>query len=340
MVNKIRVEDAIGLPLLHDITGILKSGFKGVVFRRNHIIGEEDVEVLKDLGKDHIYVGELESDEVHEEDAAIALAPLVSGENTSYSEPTEGKINLISDVDGLLEINSAGLKAINSIGDYTIASLPNYMEVKQDQKFAGLRIVPLWTKDSVVDEAKAIAKEHSPIFKVRPYGRLKVGIIITGSEVYYGRIVDLFEPVLRRKLGKYEADIIDVVKCPDELDWIIDAAKKILSEGADLIIFTGGMSVDPDDLTPTVIKSLADELITQGVPMQPGNMLTIGRAGEAFLIGVPGASIHANVTSFEVLLPKLFAGVEITREDMNALGEGGLCLNCDVCHYPICFFGR
>ncbi|NLY20470.1 MAG: molybdopterin-binding protein [Tissierellia bacterium] len=339
-MRKVKTEDAVGLPLLHDITGILEGGFKGVVFRRNHIIQSEDISTLKNIGKDHVYVGELEANEVHEEDAAKLLAPHVVGENVSFNEPTEGKISLSSEVDGLLSINLDGLNKINSVGDYTIASLPNYMEVKKNQKLAGLRIVPLWTENETVDTAIEIAKLNTPIFSVKEYRKLKVGIIITGSEVYYGRIKDLFEPVLRKKLSKYDAEILDVKKCPDDLDFIKSSAQNFLDMGADLIIFTGGMSVDPDDLTPTVIKSLSDEMITQGVPMQPGNMLTIGKVGKAILIGVPGASIHAPTTSFEITLPKIFAGVEITKEDINAMGAGGLCLNCEVCHYPICFFGR
>ena len=340
MINKVKTEDAVGLPLLHDITGILEGGFKGIVFRRNHIIQSEDINTLKNIGKDHVYVGELETNEVHEEDAAKLLASHVVGENVSYDDPREGKISLSSEVDGLLTINLEGLNKVNSVGDYTIASLPNYMEVKKNQKIAGLRIVPLWTEREIVDSAVATAKSYTPIFEVKEYRKLKVGIIITGSEVYYGRIKDLFELVLRKKLSKYDAEIIDVKKCPDDLDFIKSTARNFLDTGADLIIFTGGMSVDPDGLTRTIIKSLCDEMITQGVPMQPGNMLTIGKVGKAILIGVPGASIHAPITSFEITLPKIFAGVEITKDDINAMGAGGLCLNCEVCHYPICFFGR
>lgn len=340
MIRKVKTEEAVGLPLLHDITGIKAGGFKGVMFKRNHIVSEEDIEVLKNIGKDHIYVGELEANEVHEEDAAKVLAPLIVGENIKYDEPSEGKISLSSEADGLLVINTDALDEINSVGDYTIASLPNYMEVKSGQKLAGLRIVPLWTDLEIVEQAKKIAKDNKPIFTVRPYRNLKVGIIITGSEIYYGRIQDLFEPIATKKIEKFGGEIIGVKKCPDDLDIIANSALELLSEGAELIVFSGGMSVDPDDLTPTVIRELSDEFIIQGVPMQPGNMLTVGYRGSAVFVGVPGASIHAPVTSFDVVLPRIFAGLKIKAEDLNILGDGGLCMNCKPCHYPVCFFGR
>lgn len=340
MIKKVRTEDAIGQPLLHDITGILAGGFKGVMFKRNHVISKDDIETLKNIGKDHIYVGELSPDQVHEDDAAIALAPLVSGDNIKFDSPSEGKISLSSSVDGLLLVNTEALDGINSVGDYTIASLPNYMEVNEGQKLAGLRIVPLWTSKEIVENAIEITRTHGKIFNVLPYRKLKVGIVITGSEIFHGRIKDLFEPIVTPKIERFGGEIIGVEKCPDDLDIIMNTATKFLNSGAELIVFSGGMSVDPDDLTPTAIRELSDSFINQGVPLQPGNMLTIGYKGNCVLVGVPGASIHAPVTSFDVVLPRIFAGLKIVAEDLTILGDGGLCMNCKPCHYPICFFGR
>lgn len=324
MIKKIKTEEAIGQPLLHDITGILESGFKGVVFKRNHIIKEEDIEALKDLGKDHVYVGDLDLDQVHEEDAVLEIKDLLGGENISTSEVSEGKVSLIADCDGVLVLNSQGLYEMNLVGDYTLATIKNFSPVKKGDKLCGARIVPLWTSRNQVDKAKDLAKTYQPIFQVYPYQALKVGIIITGDEVYTGRIKDRFEPVLRDKLGKFDADIIDVIKCPDDLEKIKEALAFYLSKDADLIIFTGGMSVDPDDLTPTAIKNSGAKMIIQGLPVQPGNMLTIGDLDGKILIGVPGATMHAPITSFDFALPRIFAKIQLKREDFIKMGEGGL----------------
>lgn len=324
MIKKIKVEEGVGKPLLHDITGILENGFKGVMFERGYIIKEEDIEKLKDIGKDHIFVGELEPDEVHEEDAILELAPHLIGENISYSEPKEGKINFTADVDGLFLINSKGLFEINNLGDYTLATINNYREVKKGDRLVGGRIIPLFTKRNIVDKAVEIGEKHKPIFQVKEFQKLKIGTIITGDEVYYGRIEDRFEKVLREKFSKYDTEILGFTKCPDDLEKIDEALKDFLESGADVVIFTGGMSVDPDDLTPTAIKNGSDELLFQGVPMQPGNMLTVGKVNNSYLVGVPGASIHSPVTSFDILLPRLYAKIEIKREDFIKLGEGSL----------------
>ncbi len=324
MIKKIKTEEAIGQPLLHDITGILASGFKGVVFKRNHIIRPEDVEALKDLGKDHVYVGNLDPDQVHEEDAVLEIKDLLKGANVSTSGVSEGKVSLIADCDGVLTINSQGLYEMNLIGDYTLATIKNFSQVKKGDKLCGARIVPLWTSRDQVDKAKALAEKYFPIFQVYPYKHLKVGIIITGDEVYTGRIQDMFEPVLRNKLANFDADIIDVIKCPDDLEKIKEALDFYLSKDADLIIFTGGMSVDPDDLTPTAIKNSGAKMIIQGLPVQPGNMLTIGDLDGKILVGVPGASMHAPITSFDFALPRIFAKIDLKREDFIKMGEGGL----------------
>ncbi|NLW42995.1 MAG: molybdopterin-binding protein [Tissierellia bacterium] len=339
MIRRIKVEDAIGEPLLHDITGILENGFKGVMFKRNHIIQEEDIEILKNIGKDHIYVGELEENEVHEEDAIMELIPEILGNNIEYSSPSEGKTSLTSKIDGLFVIDGEGLKELNSIGSYTLATIPSYTEVKPGDRLVGARIIPLFIDRSEVEVAKSVGNNFFPVFEVKEFRKLKVGTIITGDEVYYGRIKDRFEDVLRKKLEKYNPEILGFIKCPDDLEKIKEAFDGFMEQGADLVIFTGGMSVDPDDLTPTAMRESGAQIITQGVPMQPGNMLTVGKLEDTYLVGVPGASIHAPVTSLEVFLPRIFAGLELEKADFVEVGEGGLCMNCKVCHYPICYFG-
>ena len=339
-MRKLRVEDAVGQTLCHDMTAIMEGGFKGVGFKRGHVITQGDIPILLDMGKSHIFVWEPEADEVHEDDAAIALTKAICGDNIEYSAPTEGKTKISSAINGLFCVNSQALKLINRVEDYTVACRNNYTQVSKGETVSGARIVPLVTKRENVEKAVAIAEANYPVFKVLPYKPLRTGVIITGSEIFYGRIKDAFEPILTAKLSFYCSEILSFTKCPDDLDMIISAAESFIDKGAELILFTGGMSVDPDDLTPTAIRRVADRIIAQGIPMQPGNMLNIAYKGKTALLGVPGASMHFPTTSLEVFLPRIFAGTEITRDEIDDSGEGGLCLGCKVCHYPICYFGK
>ncbi|MDY6018724.1 MAG: molybdopterin-binding protein [Anaerococcus sp.] len=324
MIKKVKIEDAIGQPLLHDLTGIMADGFKGVVFKRNHIVQEEDLEKLRDIGKDHIYVGELDKDCVHEEDAISEVAPLLIGDNISLSKPSEGKISFTSKVFGLFTINRQALLELNQRGIYTFATIKSYSTVKKGDKLVGARIVPLYTDRKEVEIIKEIGKKYGPIFEVREFKKLKVGVIITGSEIYYGRIKDLFEPIIRKKIVFFDGKIQGIKKCPDDLEMIEEISQEFLDEGCDLIVFSGGMSVDPDDLTPRVIRSMSDKFIIQGLPMQPGNMLTVGKNKQTYLVGVPGASIHSEITSFDFFLPRIFAGIDLKKSDFTEMGEGGL----------------
>lgn len=338
-MRKIPVENAVGETLCHDMTAILEGGFKGVRFKRGHVIAKQDIPVLLDMGKSHIFAWEPEADEVHEDDAALAVTKVACGENIEFSGPSEGKLQLTALADGLFHVNSAALRAINSVGDYTLVCRPGNTAVSKGEKLGGIRIVPLVTKRLNVEKAVATARENAPIFEVKPYIPLKTGIIITGSEVYYGRIKDRFEPVLREKLAGFNAEILGAVKCPDDLNMLSEAISGFLARGAELILLTGGMSVDPDDLTPTAIINSGAELVARGVPVQPGNMLTMAYLGKTMLIGVPGASLHSRTTALDVFLPRVFAGQRVTKDEVQKLGEGGFCMNCPECRYPMCYFG-
>jgi molybdenum cofactor synthesis domain-containing protein len=340
-MRKIRVEDAVGEMLCHDMTGIDEDGRKSVRFKRGHVIREEDIPGLLKIGKEHVFVWEPEADEVHEDDAALALAEVICGENLTYDKkPSEGKVQVNAASDGLFIVNRDALKKINRVGDYTVACRPNFTKVTAGEKLCGLRIVPLVTKRSNVDEAVRIARDNSPVLDVKPFRPLRCGVVITGSEVYYGRIQDKFEPVMTKKLQSYGAQILGFIKCPDDLDRILDAVRLFREQDAELILLTGGMSVDPDDLTPTAIRQSGAALVTQGVPIQPGNMLTMAYLGETMLIGVPGASMHYKTTSLDIFLPRVFAGLKITKEEIADYGEGGFCMFCEVCRYPLCYFGQ
>jgi len=339
-MRKITVEEAIGETLCHDMTGI-SDGKKGVLFSRGHIITREDIPRLLDIGKSHVFVWDIDADEVHENDASLTVAKAVCGNGISHDdEPSEGKVLMYAKHRGLFSLNSSALLKLNSIDDYTIACLPNLTDVKEGAKLGGIRIVPLVTNRKNMENAVSVAENNFPVFNVLPYKKLKCGVIITGSEVFYGRIDDKFEPIMRKKLGFFDADILGVTKCPDDPDTIQDAVTNFTAQGAQLILLTGGMSVDPDDLTPTAIRNSGARVVTQGVPMQPGNMLMIAYLNETVLVGVPGASMHSPVTSLDVFLPRIFAGLEIKADDIPGLGEGGFCSACASCTYPRCYFGR
>jgi molybdenum cofactor synthesis domain-containing protein len=324
MIRKVKIEEALGKHLLHDMTGIMADGFKGVVFKRGHLVSEEDLETLRKIGKDHVYVGELDSNQVHEEDAIKQVAPLLIGENIKLSDTSEGKISFTSKVHGLFTLNRQALLDLNERGIYTFATIKSYSPVNGGDMLVGGRIVPLYTTRDEVCHIVSLAKKYGPVFEVVEFKKLKVGVVITGSEIYYGRIKDLFEPVIRKKLEPYKAQILGIEKCPDDLDMIKSACQKFLDQGADLVVFSGGMSVDPDDLTPSVIRAMSDDFIIQGLPVQPGNMLTVGKVKNAYLLGVPGASIHAEITSLDLFLPRIFAGLDLKKSDFTEMGEGGL----------------
>ena len=338
-MRKVRVQEAIGQTLCHDITAIMSDGFKGVKFHRGHVIVEEDIPALLDIGKNHVFIWEPEADEVHEDDAALAITQAICGDNLTTNGPTEGKMSISASVEGLFRVKSDALRLINRVDDFTIACRKDFTPVSAGEKLAGARIVPLVTRRANVEAAVAIAQSAFPVFSVLPFKPLKCAVIITGSEVYDGRIQDAFEPIMRKKLQRFHADILGVTKCRDDVDMILAAINTYLQNGAELILLTGGMSVDPDDLTPTAIKLSGAKVITQGVPMQPGNMLMIASLGETVLMGVPGASMHSPVTSLDVFLPRVFAGVEITSEEIVGMGVGGLCVNCAECTWPFCYFG-
>ena len=339
-MRKIPVQNAIGETLCHDMTAILDTGFKGVKFKRGHVITEADIPEMLNIGKTQVFVWEPGKDEVHEDDAARELVEVLCGPNLSYTGPSEGKFQISSAADGIFRVNGEALMGINSVDDYTVATRRGYSPVSAGEKLCGARIVPLVTDRRNVDEAVRIARENYPVLDVTPYSLKTVGAIITGSEIYYGRIKDAFEPILREKVNRFGASLDKVTICDDHLGMITGAIDDYVKAGIELILLTGGMSVDPDDLTPTAIRESGARVVTQGSPMQPGNMLTIAYLGKTVLAGVPGASMHSPVTSVDVFLPRIMAGIEITRADVACMGEGGFCMGCEVCRYPICYFGQ
>ena len=335
---KIPVEQAVGMTLCHDITKMV-DGFKGAAFRRGHVIREEDIEELLNIGKKTVFVWEENAGEIHEEDCALRMAAMAPVQGAHYTAPSEGKVLLMADTRGMLRVDTELLREINSIGDITISTLPDNYPVESGARLASMRIVPLVTKEEQIIAAERLCAQRK-LLDLRPYAHKKIGVIITGSEVYSGRIKDKFEPVVRRKMESYPAEILGVTICDDDLDMIINSAKAYLAKGADFLIFTGGMSVDPDDLTPTAIRRLGAQVVSHGVPSQPGNMTLVAYLSDVAILGVPGAAISLPTTIFDVLLPQIFTGDKLTKDDLIRLGDGGLCQMCRACHFPNCTFGR
>ncbi|WP_251446983.1 molybdopterin-binding protein [Vermiculatibacterium agrestimuris] len=337
-MKKVDVEQAVGLSLCHDITA-MRDGFKGAAFRRGHVITPEDVPALLDLGKRTVFVWEENAGELHEEDCALRFAAMAPVEGAHYEGPSEGKVVLRADVRGMFRVDTALLREVNAIPDVTISTLPDHYPVEVGERLCSMRIVPLVTREENVLRAEELCRER-PLLALKPYRRLKVGIIITGSELYSGRIKDKFEAVARRKLEKYPHELLGATICDDEPDMLLSAGRRFLEAGAELLIFSGGMSVDPDDLTPAAIRAMGAEVVSHGVPSQPGNMTLVAYLGQTAVLGVPGAAISMPTTIFDVLLPQVFTGQRLTLDDLRRLGEGGLCQQCGSCHFPNCTFGR
>lgn len=335
-----RTEDAVGQILCHDITQIIPGVVKDAVFRKGHVIREEDVPVLLSVGKEHIYVWENNENMLHENEAAEILYRICKGDGMHGSDVKEGKIELISDVDGILKIDREKLRKVNSLGEMMIAARHGDFPVKKGDKIAGTRVIPLVIEKEKMERAKKAAGE-TPIFSILPYKKKKVGLVTTGSEVLKGRIQDAFTPVIREKFAEYGIEIRMHELVGDEHEKITAVIRKMLEEGMDLIVCTGGMSVDPDDRTPLAIKNTGAEIVTYGAPVLPGAMFMLAYVdGKIPVLGLPGCVMYAKRTIFDLALPRILAGEKLVREDFERLGEGGLCLNCPVCTFPNCGFGK
>ncbi len=340
IIDTIKTEDAIGMILAHDITEIIPGKFKGIAFKKGHIIKEEDIEKLLRIGEENVYVFSLGEDELHENDAAIRLGNIFAGPGVCFSEPGEGKINIKPEYRGLLKINRELLDEVNDVGDICLATIHENMKVEKDELLAGCRIIPLTIKKEKIDEIEKMAKNKRPMFQIKPFLDFKIALIVTGSEVYKGRIEDKFGPVIERKVKAFGSEIFHKTIVEDDIDIIKNAVLDAKEMGAEMIIVTGGMSVDPDDKTPGAIKATKADIITYGTPILPGAMLLFAYLDDIPVFGLPGCVMFAHTTAFDLLLPRVFAGEKIVRKDITRMGYGGQCLTCKVCTFPDCHFGK
>lgn len=335
----IKTEDAVGSVLCHDITQIIPGVVKDAVFRKGHVVTEDDIPVLLSVGKEHLYVWEKEEGMLHENEAAEILRQVCQGEHMKASEPKEGKIELTAETDGLLKINREKLNLVNGMGQIVIASRHGNFPVRKGDKIAGMRVVPLVIEEDKMNCVREACKEE-PVFQLLPMKKMKAGIVTTGSEVYKGRIEDKFTPVVKGKLEECGAEILGNVLCDDNPEMVTQAIRDWIRKGAELVVCTGGMSVDPDDRTPLAIRNACGEVVTYGAPVLPGAMFMLAYAGQIPVMGLPGCVMYAKRTIFDLVLPRIMAGERLCAEDFHVLGEGGLCLNCNVCTFPNCGFGK
>ncbi len=341
MKKSIPVDQAVGMVLPHDITEIVKDEFKGCAFKKGHIIRTEDVEHLRRLGKEHIYVLELTEDEIHENEAARLMAAAIAGIGTEYSrDVVEGKVAIRAACNGLLKVDKEALLRFNLLGEVMCSTLHTNTPVTKGEQVAASRLIPLVGERDLVLQAAEIAGAGDKIVRVLQPAKVKAGLVITGSEVYYGRIEDRFEQVLRSKLAELGSEVAMVSFAPDDPERIAAEIKKCLAGGADLIVTSGGMSVDPDDVTRIGIKQAGAEDMVYGSPVLPGAMFLVARIGQVPVLGLPACGMFHNITVFDLILPRILTGESIGRRQLADMGHGGLCRNCKRCQYPVCNFGK
>lgn len=357
----IPIDKAVGTILAHDITEIRQGEFKGRAFRKGHVIRPEDVCHLQRLGKEHLFVLNISDDEMHEDDAAYALANALIGEGVKIKgEPKEGKITIIANRSGLLKIDRKLLQQFNMSGDVMCATLHGNTVVKEGQIVAGTRAIPLVVKKETVDSAVAIANSGDKIIEVKEMRRPKAGVVITGNEIYHGRIQDAFAPVIQSKIEAFGGEVAAVYFAPDDASFIEARLYELLEAGCDLLITTGGMSIDPDDVTRFAIQNLGAAEIVYGSAVLPGAMLLVAYIEKEArdqgsgisekpapiprspipVLGIPACGMYHKTTVFDLVLPRILAGEKIGRKELAQLGHGGLCMNCEVCRYPVCPFGK
>jgi len=337
----IPIDQAVGKVLAHDITEIRPGQFKGAAFKKGHIVREEDLPHLKRLGKEHLFIVQVGTGEVHEDDAAIRLAEAVAGPGVVFDgQPSEGKITLRSAHKGLFKVNVEALIELNLLSDISCSSLHNNILVEKEQIIAATRVIPLVVDEKVLNAAIHVAKAARGIFSVKKLSQPQIGLIITGNEVYEGLIDDKFAPLIRKKLQFFGCILKETLVAPDDEKKIGEGIRELLQKGAELIMVAGGMSVDPDDISRLAIAEAGARDLVYGTPVLPGAMFLYGRFGRIPVLGLPACILYYKATILDIVLPRVLAGEKITRRDLASMAHGGLCLNCNECHYPTCPFGK
>ena len=341
MLKKIKLKEAVGTKLAHDITEIRPGEFKGPAFHKGHTVCNEDLCHLQKLGKNNLYLIDLEDDEIHENQAASILADALAGDGIAWKdEPHEGKINLVAEVDGLLKVDTAALAAFNMVDEVMCATLHTHTLVKKGEKVAATRAIPLVMKRVPIERAAAIARQNEAVVSVKTLRQARVGLVITGNEVFHGLIEDRFAPVLSSKVTDLDSVVDGIAFAPDDEELISQAIGNHLENGCDLILLSGGMSVDPDDVTRKGIQMAGATEMNYGTAVLPGAMFLAAYIGDVPLLGVPACGLYHRITVLDLVLPRLLAGEKIGKAELAFLGHVGLCKDCEECAYPHCPFGK
>ncbi len=338
MLKKVKLEEAIGMTIGHDVTKVIPGEFKGAAFCRGHILKKEDIPELLSMGKEHIYIIEEEEGEVHEEEAALRIAKAVAGPEMEITKPREGKVNIKSDIFGLLKINKSLLKEVNSIPDISLATLHENTVCQPGTIFAGTKIIPLYTSEARLKKIEELCQSKGTVFQVIPFKEKKVGIVITGNEIYKGRIKDKFGDYIKNKVEPLGSIINHQTIVPDDEDLIAKGILEMRDKGSEVIFVCSGLSIDPDDVSVEGVERSGARIISYGAPVMPGAMFLFAMLGDIPILGAPAAVIFNKATIIDVILPRVLAGEQISRQDIIDMGHGGLCLDCSACIYPICPF--
>ncbi len=337
----IKTTDAVGHVICHDITIIIKDKRKDTAFRKGHIVKEEDIKTLLSIGKDHLYVWEKEETMYHEDEAAVILADACQNEGMERTKPKEGKIELKATMMGVFQVDVDRLAQINSLDQMMIATIHSNTVVQKGSKLCGTRIIPLVIEKEKMEAVKSIANKENPILSIHPFVRKSVGIVTTGNEVFYGRIKDTFTPVICEKMEQYGVRVLGHKVVGDDKEAIMQAIGELKESGVEMILCTGGMSVDPDDRTPAAIRDSGVRIVSYGAPVLPGAMFLLGYFEDGTpIMGLPGCVMYAKATIFDLILPRILADIKVEKADLVRMGHGGFCLGCKECHYPNCGFGK
>lgn len=342
-LKAVPVEKSIGKAILHDMTEIIPGESKGPAFQKGHVLDAGDLCRLHQMGKEQVYVTDetaIGSQWVHENEAALAFAKAMAGERVGCTDPPrEGKINLFATEDGLLVVADDILERFNRIEGVMCAGRKSYSILQKGQVFAGTRAIPLYLPRTTFERAMQVLDEK-PIFSIHPMRKAKVGILVTGTEVFRGLVQDRFIPIIRAKVEAYGCSVVHAKIVPDDRSAISEGIREMLQTGADLLVTTAGLSVDPDDVTRQGLLDAGASGMLHGSPILPGAMTLLARIGNVQVIGVPACALYFKITSFDLMLPRLLANVPIHRENLAPMGHGAFCMECKTCTFPKCPFGK
>lgn len=339
-MRKVRIEEAVGMILGHDVTQIIPGRYKGPRFKKGHCIRDEDIPEFLKIGKEHVYVMELKPGILHEDEAAIRLGTALSGKNIDRVGPSEGKVTFLSKTNGILSINLPLLHRINLSKNVIVSTIHRHSPCTPGMAVGATRIISLTAPQGQIERVERWCQKEGPVVDITPYRKCEVGVIVTGNEIFKGRIQDQFDDRVGKKIMQFGSRVVKKRVVPDDGEQIAQALRELYDDRLDLILVTGGLSVDPDDVTRLGLKKAGVKIIFYGTPVLPGAMFLYGTLGEKPVLGLPACVFHHSVTLFDIIFPRILVGERLTRRQVMAMGHGGFCQNCDPCHFPVCPFGK